>query len=395
MKKQKLEIADVFRQYRHLLRDLSAEKNKVIDAIVKCRTGELGTTIYQCDACGHIEISDVSCRNRHCPKCQYAAQMKWIEARTAEILPVCYFHLVFSIPHCFNDIALTNKEVFYGILFKAASKALRKLFRQTYAAEAGMIAILHTWGQNLGLHPHIHIIVPGGGINDENEWIVCKRGYYLSVKVLSKIFRGIFLKEIRKAYKQSKLEFLDVNRFLAQPSNFADLLDSSTKEEWVVYTKKPFQSPLPVLKYLGGYTHRIAFSNHRLIKIENDEVYFTYKDYKKNRKVKKVMKLHVVEFMRRFLMHILPRGFMRIRHYGILSNSRRKETIAIARSANKKLSKKYDPVKVVEEYKQEMTVLTDRCPMCKEGKMTMVEENSADFLRAQLLDLKRMLFESG
>lgn len=394
MEKEKLEVADIFRQYRRLLPRLSYQKTKIIDNIIRCRTGLLGTTVYQCDECGIIDISHNSCRDRHCPKCQHAAKAKWVEERVRELLPTQYFHVVFTLPHVFNEVALTNKELIYDLLFKAASKAVRKVFKEKYHADPGMIAILHTWGQNLSLHPHVHMVIPGGGLTENGEWVECKRGFFLSVKVLSAVFRGIFTKLVTKALRINKITFLDVNKYLAAPSNFQDLIQRSHKEDWVVYSKKPFSDPLHVLKYLGGYTHRIAFSNYRLVALKNNEVYFTYKDYRSDGK-RKIMKLHVKEFMRRFLLHVVPKDFVRIRYFGILSNTRRKNTVTTVRQAVKPKPNQKPIEDILAEFKKDMPVASDVCRSCKKGRMIATRDKPQGIIAEDIRRILEDMFDSS
>jgi hypothetical protein len=301
---QGVEVTDVFRRYQHLLGPVHSGSAKIIRDIKDCRTARLGGHVNRCEKeeCSHEEISYNSCRNRHCPKCQFLTRAKWVQERIDELLPVEYFHVVFTLPHALNPLILQNKKRLYDLLFKAASQTLKEVSQRNLKAEVGFIAVLHTWGQNLMDHPHLHVIVPGGGLKEksgERKWIHCKKGYLLPIKILSQVFRGKFLSQLEKDH--GKLKFKGKLEHLSNPSEFKNLLIKSAEKSWVIYAKKPFAGPKQVISYLGNYTHRVAISNHRLLKIENEEVSFRYRDYKDENK-KKVMTLHTKEFMRRFLL---------------------------------------------------------------------------------------------
>ncbi|MEI3355872.1 MAG: IS91 family transposase [Clostridia bacterium] len=299
-------------------------KQKVIESIRRCKTGKLGAHKYQCDECGYEEIAYNSCRNRHCPNCQTGKKLKWIEARKEEVLNTKYYHVVFTIPSEIYLIALQNQEKIYKILFKASSETLQELAEDDkyLGAEIGFFSILHTWGQNLMYHPHVHLVVTGGGLSDTNKWVEKEGDFFIPVKVMSKVFRGKFLSYMRK----EKLEYYGENKYLENPASYNELIQKMYKQDWVVYCKEPFKNAECVIQYLGRYTHRVAISNERIIKIEGDEVTFKWRDYKDNNKMKE-MTIKVEEFIRRFLIHILPPKFMKIRYYGILGNRNKKKKL--------------------------------------------------------------------
>jgi hypothetical protein len=305
-------------------------------AIEVCRTAALGGHVEQCGQCQHTRIAYNSCRNRHCPKCQNTDRAKWLAARQAELLPVEYFHVVFTLPEQLARIAFQNKQVAYNILFAAASTTLRTIARDPkhLGAEIGLFAILHTWGQNLHHHPHLHCVVPGGGIcPDSDRWIACRPGFFLPVRVLSRLFRRLFLEALDHAFAAGKLHFFGELEALNEAASFAQYLAPVRQAEWVVYAKPPFGGPQRVLDYLGRYTHRVAISNHRLLDIQNGQVTFQWKDYRHKHKQKsRAMTLDAHEFIRRFLVHTLPDGFQRIRHFGFLTNRHRREKLALCRT---------------------------------------------------------------
>jgi hypothetical protein len=323
-----LELADVVRRHGPRLgEDLSGEHKRILRAIESCRTAALGGHVETCDACQYRRIAYNSCRNRHCPKCQASACAQWMDDRADELLPVEYFHVVFTLPDTFNALALGNKRIVYGVLFDAVAKTLQEVAANPkhLGAKIGFIGILHTWGQNLSLHPHIHCVVPGGGLSpDGSQWIGCKPGFFLPVRVLSKVFRGKFIDGLKRARAGGQLRGVDSN------SDFNRLLNASVKHDWVVYAKPPFGGPQQVLKYLARYTHRIAISNRRLVAIDDRTVTFNYKDYAHGNRPR-TMTLDGTEFLRRFLLHAVPTGFMRIRHFGFLANRCRSENLATCR----------------------------------------------------------------
>jgi hypothetical protein len=324
-----VEVADVFRQYGPAYRQtrkLPVNQLRTMHAIEICRTAELGGHVDQCD-CGHTRISYNSCRNRHCPKCQFLRKEKWIEARQRDLLPIPYFHVVFTIPDSLNPLALRNQEIIYGILFKATKETLLELGKRL--GRIGFICILHTWGQNLTDHPHIHCIVTGGGLSG-TRWVSSRKKFFLPAKVMSRLFKGKFLFYLTRAY--DKLSFAGNISCLKEKDAFRHLLSQLYEKDWVVSCKPPFKGPETVIEYLGRYTHRVAITNHRIIGMEDGEVSFFWKDYADGSKTK-VMTLDAGEFIRRFLLHVLPGGFVKIRHYGLLGNRNRKEYLALCRKA--------------------------------------------------------------
>ena len=331
-------MADVFRRhgdaYRHAHDGhLGRVERRVMSAIALCRTAALGGHAESCTACGFIRCAYNSCRNRHCPKCQGQARAEWLDARQAELLPVPYFHVVFTLPAAAAEIAFQNKETVYAILFRTAAETLRRIAADPkhLGAEIGLVAVLHTWGQNLHHHPHVHCVVPGGGPSlDSTRWIACRPGFFLPVRVLSRLFRRLFLDELRAAFDAGELDFFAALAGLADPALFARRLRELRRLEWVVYAKPPFGGPGQVLAYLGRYTHRVAIANSRLVSLTDTELTFHWKDYRHHGK-SKLMTLTAFEFIRRFLLHTLPDGFHRIRHYGFLANSHRTEKLALCR----------------------------------------------------------------
>src|SRR5450631_2021988 len=335
-----LEVADILRTHgpawRQAQRDhLSLTQLKVMSAIEQCRSAVLGGHVLRCEGCGTDTVAYNSCRNRHCPKCQSSAAQRWLEARQADLLPVDYYHVVFTLPAPIADIAYYNKAVIYGLLFDVAAQTL-----QTIAADAkhlgariAVTLVLHTWGSALTHHPHVHGIVPGGGLSpDGQRWISCKPGFFLSVRVLSRLFRRRFLEELGHAHAAGELQFFGEHAALGDASAFARWLAPLRKCEWVVYAKRPCAGPQAVLAYLSRYTHRVAISNSRLVAMDERGVTFRWKDYRAKGKTRhKTMTLGANEFMRRFLLHVLPGGFHRIRHYGLLANGGRREHLARAR----------------------------------------------------------------
>jgi Zn finger protein HypA/HybF involved in hydrogenase expression len=339
MARPALEVADIFRAHGSAWRDaqhnhLSLGQLKVMSAIEQCRTATLGGHVLCCPTCEHQEIAYNSCRNRHCPKCQASAAKRWLEARQADLLPVEYYHVVFTLPAPISAIAYTNKAVIYNLLFEIAAETLRTIAADPkhLGAQIGATLVLHTWGSALTHHPHVHGIVPGGGLSlDGERWISCKPGFFLSVRVLSRLFRRRFLEELSKAHVAGQLQFFSEYTPLAEATAFADWLKLLRKCEWVVYAKRPFAGPEAVLEYLSRYTHRVAIANSRLIALDERGVTFRWKDYRAKGKMRhKTMTLTTDEFMRRFLLHVLPSGFHRIRHYGLLANGGRRDHLARA-----------------------------------------------------------------
>lgn len=375
-----IEVADIFREYGQSYRKnhkLPMNVLKAMNAIEKCRTAELGGHISKCDNCGHKQIFYNSCRNRHCPKCQSLAKERWLLEREKDLLPVEYFHVVLTVPNQLSSLILGNQRILYNILFKAGSEALLELGKdpEHLGAEIGFISILHTWGQNLMNHPHLHCIVPGGGLSkDEKRWISTMKGFFIPVKVLSRLFRGKFLFYLKEAYRNDKLKFTEETKFLSQSKNFQKLLEKLYQIEWVVYCKPPFHNAREVLKYLGRYTHRVAISNHRLISLENDKVTFRWRDYRDENK-QKMMTIDVFEFIRRFLLHILPTCFVKIRHYGILSNRNCRTKLKKCQAfLNVAIQKEEREPLSWEELLFKLTGLNPgTCPNCQKGKMITCE----------------------
>ena len=379
MDRPPLEVADIFRTYGSQYRQsnrCSKEQVVVMRAIEICRTAELGGHIDQCDQCGYSAISYNSCRNRHCPKCGWVARAKWLEQRQSELLPVDYFHVVFTIPEEIAPLALQNKRVVYNILFAAASQTLLTVAgdRKHLGARIGFLAVLHTWGQSLSHHPHIHCVVTGGGISkDGSRWIRCKgKRFFLAIAVLSKMFRGKFLAMLKEAIRAGKLKFSGTLEVLNDSRKLGQYLRRLYSLNWVVYCKPPFGGSEHVLKYLGRYTHRIAISNDRLLSMENGFVSFRYKDYRSDSQIK-IMRMDVDEFIRRFLMHVLPSRFVRIRHYGFMANAARRKQLDLCR----KLLEMPPPESAQRHWKERYETLTGRrpdlCPHCKSGQMVQIE----------------------
>ena len=335
-----LEVADIFRTHGPAWRQtqhghLSLGQRKVMSAIEQCRSAALGGHVLRCDACAQVAIAYNSCRNRHCPKCQANAARRWLEARQVDLLPVDYYHVVFTLPALISAIAYYNKTVIYDLLFEVAAETLRTIAADPkhLGAQIGVTLVLHTWGSALTHHPHVHGIVPGGGLSlDGTRWVDCKPGFFLSVRVLSRLFRRRFLEELAAAHRSGQLQFFGEDVGLADARAFAQWLAPLRQCEWVVYTKRPFAGPAAVLAYLSRYTHRVAISNQRLLALDARGVTFRWKDYRAKGKARyKTMTLAADEFMRRFLLHVLPSGFHRIRHYGLLANAGRREHLARAR----------------------------------------------------------------
>ncbi|MBC8007272.1 MAG: IS91 family transposase [Prolixibacteraceae bacterium] len=388
----RLEVADIFNRYGEAYRhdhagSLSNLQRRVMSAIELCRTAALGGHVEQCDACGHQRIAYNSCRNRHCPKCQSLARAQWLEDRHSELLPVPYFHVVFTVPQEIAAIAFQNKRALYGILFHASAETLRTIGADPkhLGAETGCISILHSWGQNLLFHPHVHCVVTGGGLSaDGMRWIGCRPNFFLPVRVLSRLFRRLFLEQLQKAFDAGTLRFFSNLAPLSNPRAFAKYLACTRKNEWVVYAKPPFGGPRQVLDYLGRYTHRVAISNNRLLDIDDGEVRFRWKDYRHG-SAKGVMTLGAGEFIRRFLLHVVPPGLMRIRHYGFLANRHCKAKLACCRL----LLNAPTPIVSVpavpapastdgeQDYRDRYEQLTGHslriCPHCGSGRMVCIE----------------------
>lgn len=328
-----IEVQDIFNKYGDVYRSnhkLSRVQYKAMYAVENCRTSTLGGHIDICDECGHNQISYNSCRNRHCPKCQTLAKERWVDNQKHNLLNIGYFHVVLTIPSELNFIVFQNQKVMYNILFKSVSETLTELAsdKKYLGGKIGFTSILHTWGQNLMHHPHIHCIVPGGGLNSIGKWINSRKKFFLPVKVLSRKFRGKFLYYFKQA--QAKLEFYGDQKHYEKDSDFRNILNILYDKEWIVYCKAPFKSAACVVEYLGRYTHRVAISNNRILDMKNDKVSFKWRGYKNNNKLK-VMTVSADEFIRRFLIHILPQRFMKIRHYGLLGNRNKNTKLKICK----------------------------------------------------------------
>ncbi len=377
-KRPPIEVADIIRA--HGLSFLEAQwpvispaKRRILRDLAACRTAVLGGHVERCDRCSYQEISYNSCRNRHCPKCQATARAEWLEARQADLLPVEYFHVVFTVPAEIADLALQNKRTVYEILFNSAAETLRQIAAdpEHLGVEIGFLAVLHTWGQNLLHHPHVHCVVPGGGLApDGSRWISCRPGFFLPVRVLSRVFRGKFLHRLENAFGRRELSFQGRLDHLNTPEAFSAHLVAAASKEWVVYAKRPFGGPEQVLKYLARYTHRVAISNHRILSMDDGKVSFSWKDYAHGNR-RRVMTLEAHEFLRRFLLHALPRGFNRLRHFGFLANRHRAAKLEICRT----LLDQPQPRPVVPDPADEHSVAdTSResqrqCPACRQGRM--------------------------
>jgi hypothetical protein len=335
-----LEVADIFRDFGPAWRQANAGhvslgQLKVMSAIERCRTAALGGHVARCEDCAYTTIAYNSCRNRHCPKCQGAAAKRWLAERQAELLPVPYFHVVFTLPTAIAELAYQNKAVVYDLLFKAASETVLTIAADPkhLGARIGITAVLHTWGSTMIHHPHVHMIVPGGGISlDGSRWVSCRPSFFLPVLVFSKLFRGLMLAKLLAAHKAGQLQFFNQYARLAERKAFARYLAPLRRRKWYVYSKRPFGGPEAVLAYLSRYTHRVAISNRRLIAFDQNGVTFSYKDYRADGRARyKIMTLATNEFIRRFLIHVLPKGFHRIRHYGLLAKSSCANNLARAR----------------------------------------------------------------
>ena len=395
----RLEVADIFNRYGEVYRQdhvgsLSTLQRRVMSAIELCRTAALGGHIERCDACGRERIAYNSCRNRHCPKCQSLARAQWLEDRQAELLPVPYFHVVFTVPQEIAAIAFQNKRAIYDILFRASAETLHTiaLDPKHLGAETGCISILHSWGQNLLFHPHVHCVVPGGGLSpDGSRWIGCRANFFLPVRVLSRLFRRMFLEQLQKAFDAGTLRFFSTLEFLSDQQAFAKYLAGTKKNEWVVYAKPPFGGPKQVLDYLGRYTHRVAISNNRLLDIDNGKIRFRWKDYRHG-SAKGVMTLDADEFIRRFLLHVVPTGFMRIRHYGFLANCHCEAKLACCRrllgapaqtspSLAASAERTSDSGQDYRDHYEKLTGNSLRmCPHCKTGHMVRTDTLPPDVL---------------
>jgi len=381
MRRPVLEIADIFRDHAPAWRKANAGhvnlgQLKVMAAIETCRTAALGGHVARCQDCAHEVVSYNSCRNRHCPKCQGAAARQWLAERAAELLPVPYFHVVFTLPAAIGDIAYQNKAVIYDLLFKASAETMLTIAADPkhLGARIGITSVLHTWGSAMTHHPHVHMIVPGGGISLDGEtWVSGRPGFFLAVRVLSRLFRRLFLEKLVAAHATGRLQFFGAHANLADRDAFARYLTPSRKIEWVVYSKRPFGGPEAVLAYLARYTHRVAISNSRLIACDGAGVTFKYKDYRADGQARhKVMRLTTDEFIRRFLIHVLPSGFHRIRHYGLFASGVRAQNIARVRALLAASTPRDQDKRATEGDEAEPRTLDHPCPCCG-GRMIIVE----------------------
>jgi predicted metal-binding protein len=385
-----LEIADIFKQYY-----ADYKKNyhvpdhigKVVNAVISCRTATLGGHVEICEECGHTQISYNSCRNRHCPKCQFVKKEKWALDKNTDVLPVEYFHVVFTVPDRLDLLMHRNGSKLYGLLMRCAGKTITELGEEARFLDGrtGAICVLHTWGQKLDLHPHVHAIVPGGALSiDRESWVSCKTGYFLPVKVLSKRFRRIFLDGLKDFYRDSQLYLEGSLAAYKDKKAFQQLIDNLYEKDWVVYAKRPFKNVSTVIGYLSRYTHRIAISNYRILRVEDERVYFRFRDYRDANR-QKVMSLPGVEFMRRFLLHVLPFRFVKIRYVGFLSNRTRKDNIRICREL---LEVKPEDIPQRQEYADFAEFLLEvfgfdvrRCPECN-GRLVFKRDFAMRYIRA-------------
>jgi len=379
-----LEVADIVRQLGPSYQQahagaLSRGQRRVLGAITRCRTAALGGHVEQCNHCGHQRIAYNSCRDRHCPKCQSLVRAQWLADRQADLLPVDYFHVVFTVPQEIAAIAYQNKALVYDLLFRATAETLRTIAADPkhLGAEIGFIAILHTWGQNLLHHPHLHCVVPGGGPSvDGTRWVGCRPGFFLPVRVLSRLFRRLFLAQLQDAFAAGELRFYHALAALHDAGAWARYLAPLARAEWVVYAKPPFGGPERVLAYLGRYTHRVAIANHRLVDFAAGEVAFRWKDYRHQSR-HKVMRLAAPEFVRRFLLHVLPPGFQRIRHYGLLANRHRAAKLARCRQLLAAPAPVVTLAAAPLDYRDRYQQLTGKslrdCPQCGQGHMVCID----------------------
>ncbi len=385
MTRPRLDVADVIRSCSEEFLErygagLTPEQRRALDDLTACRTAALGGHVLGCPECGYQEISYNSCGNRHCPKCYGTAAARWLEAQAADLLEAPYFHVVFTLPGALDPIALADPREVYGLLMRAAAETLIEVAADPrhLGAEIGVLAVLHTWGQNLGLHPHVHCVVPGGGPSpDGARWIGCRPEFFLPVRVLSRVFRGKFLAGLRAAFAAGRVRLPGDPDPLAGREEFERLVSLAVQTDWVVYAKEPFGGPEVVLKYLARYTHRAAISNHRLLELEDGQVRFRWEDYAHGGRWR-TMTLSAVEFVRRLVMHVLPSGFVRIRHYGLLANRHRREKLALCREL---LGGAASEVEGVEPTARpaggDPVTPTRACPVCGAGRLVVIAELSA------------------
>ena len=387
MTRPRLEVAEVIRSCRDAFLQrygagLAPEQRRALGDLAACRTAALGGHVLECPGCGHLEVSYNSCGNRHCPKCQATAAARWLEAQAADLLEAPYFHVVFTLPGALGPMALSNPRAVYGLLMRAAARTLLEVAADPrhLGAEVGVLEVLHTWGQDLALHPHVHCVVTGGGLSpDGSRWVAGRDDFFLPVRVLSRVFRGKFLSGLRAAFERGKLRFPGRLKGLARPGRFHLLLDEAVRTEWVVYAKPPWGGAATVLKYLARYTHRAAISNRRLVSLVDGRVTFRWKDYAHGGR-RGTMTLAAVEFVRRFLMHVLPSGFVRVRHYGLLANRHRQEKLARCRELlgmavpPQPDTAPTDPDPIPPPSHEATVTPTRVCPRCGAGRMVVVAE---------------------
>ena len=387
MPRSGLEVAQILRRfgnrYRQQYRGFSPDQARVVSRLTSCRTAALGGHVEACDSCGYRRIAYNSCRDRHCPTCQGTATAHWLEHERAHLLPVPYSHVVFTLPHVLAPLALQNPRVLYGLLFRAAARTLLEIAADPthLGALIGFIAILHTWGQTLVHHPHLHCLVPAGGLApDQSHWVPCRRNFLLPVRVLGTLFRGKYLALLEESFRNRELTFHGELHSLADPAAFARLLREARRRRWVVYAKAPFGGPEPVLKYLARYTHRIAIANSRLLSISDDAITFTWKDYRHGKRTEP-MRLPPCEFVRRFVLHVLPKGFVRIRRYGLLANAHRDGYLALCHTL---LDAPAQPPTTSEQSPPQATPIeteaacagtscNGHCPACRRGRLRTIE----------------------
>jgi hypothetical protein len=377
----RLEVADVFHAHQNQFLQLwghvvSDQQRKALRDIGRCRTASLGTHLERCDRCGYETVAYDSCRNRHCPKCQSSARDRWLMKQASSLLPVPYAHVVFTVPEQLAPLALRNQRLFYNLLFRAASETLLQIAADPrhLGARVGVLAVLHTWSQNLGHHPHLHCLVPAGGLAlDRSRWVRSRHNFFLPVRVLSRMFRGKLLAFLKQSYRRNELCFSATLAALSQPRAFNSLLGSLRRREWVVYSKPPFGGPEHVLKYLARYTHRVAISNGRLLSLDHGQVRFRWRDSRHSNR-SGVMTLDAVEFIRRFLLHVLPAGFVKIRHFGLLANRNRSQTLALCRFHLHATTPDISAL-LTEPQK---SALNRSCPQCKRGTLHVVARQLSD-----------------
>jgi Putative transposase/Transposase zinc-binding domain len=375
MRDHRLEVADVFHAHQQEFLErwghvVSRQQRKVLRAIGRCRTAALGSHLERCDRCPYEYVAFDSCRNRHCPKCQSTARDRWLQRQAASLLPVPYSHVVFTLPEQLAALALRNQRLIYDLLFRAVSETLTQIAadRRRLGARIGVLAVLHTWNQQLQYHPHLHCLVPAGGlVPDSSRWIACRPRYFLPARVLSRMFRGKMLAFVKHAYQNNQLRFSGKLAAYAKPGPFHQMIATLRHKKWVVYAKPPFGGPAYVLKYLARYTHRVAIANGRLVDMNHGQVRFQWRDSRDNNRIK-VMSLDAVEFIRRFLLHVLPNGFVKIRHFGLLANRNRRQALALCRQHLKATVPQVTDLVTP----QQQSAINRCCPKCKRGTLHVV-----------------------